>query len=355
MTWSNPAFDPLRRISITPPCPIWQHAFSKIWRTCKFLSQTVPLPDVVSFLIHSNLVRSLLCEFLLSCVSFSFTALILFVSCPLFLLSHHKAHVIHVELYSQNHLKPSVPSASMPSFTSLLGRGKKQEVRDGSVNKRRSNLLSLLRPRSQRVPPSVKPFLSGRMTLSFALKERFLSDIDADTWVNKIEILNKPEPPTKHVSTVPNSEKPLPPPPKPGSELEDPLPKPPIIKLDRIMSPLKDKDICSLFSGAPQFFVRAEANTGAPLPSIEFPWSEEILSRNLIDYKQIEHDALKCSSTYSRYNVWLSRSAHLVQSFVESPRWSKYSLIIEVFMNNWLFMDNRNSHQISWCSYFLES
>lgn len=58
------------------------------------------------------------------------------------------------------------------------------------------------------------------------------------------------------------------------------------------MSALTEDDIEKLFSGAPQFYVRAEAYfPGAPHPSVAFPYDEELEIRDLSDHVQIEDKA----------------------------------------------------------------
>lgn len=65
-----------------------------------------------------------------------------------------------------------------------------------------------------------------------------------------------------------------------------------VIRLDSIMTALTEDDIEKLFSGAPQFFVRAEAYfPGAPHPSVAFPYDEELEIRDLSDHVQIEDKA----------------------------------------------------------------
>lgn len=72
-----------------------------------------------------------------------------------------------------------------------------------------------------------------------------------------------------------------------------------MLKLDRIMASLTDAEIEKLFSGAPQYFARSEGHyTGAPHPSVAFPWDEELQIRDLTDHVQIEHKAWRCLTTW---------------------------------------------------------
>ncbi|KAL0466674.1 hypothetical protein QR685DRAFT_535677 [Neurospora intermedia] len=65
------------------------------------------------------------------------------------------------------------------------------------------------------------------------------------------------------------------------------------------MATLSDSDIEKLFSGAPQYFDRAEGHyTGAPHPSVAFPWDEELGIRDLTDHTQIEDRAWTCASAW---------------------------------------------------------
>lgn len=58
------------------------------------------------------------------------------------------------------------------------------------------------------------------------------------------------------------------------------------------MTALDDSAIEKLFSGAPQFFARSLGHgSGAPHPSVAFPWDEELGIRDLTDHTQVEHDA----------------------------------------------------------------
>ncbi|KAI0602714.1 hypothetical protein F4775DRAFT_581565 [Biscogniauxia sp. FL1348] len=61
------------------------------------------------------------------------------------------------------------------------------------------------------------------------------------------------------------------------------------------MATLSDAEMEKLFSGAPQFFARSQGHgTGAPHPSVAFPWNEELPIRDLTDHTQIEDDAWGC-------------------------------------------------------------
>ncbi|KAI0172475.1 hypothetical protein GGR52DRAFT_408980 [Hypoxylon sp. FL1284] len=58
------------------------------------------------------------------------------------------------------------------------------------------------------------------------------------------------------------------------------------------MAALTDNEIEKLFSGAPQFFARSQGHgTGAPHPSVAFPWNEELGIRDLADHIQIGDEA----------------------------------------------------------------
>lgn len=65
------------------------------------------------------------------------------------------------------------------------------------------------------------------------------------------------------------------------------------------MTTLTDSEIERLFSGAPQYFARSEGhNTGAPHPSVAFPWDEELPIRDLTDHTQIENHAWRCATAW---------------------------------------------------------
>ncbi|KAJ9155478.1 Helicase-like protein [Pleurostoma richardsiae] len=65
------------------------------------------------------------------------------------------------------------------------------------------------------------------------------------------------------------------------------------------MATLSDIDIEKLFSGAPQYFARSEGHfTGAPHPSVAFPWDEDLPTRDLTDHAQIEDAAWGCITAW---------------------------------------------------------
>lgn len=65
------------------------------------------------------------------------------------------------------------------------------------------------------------------------------------------------------------------------------------------MANLTESEIEKLFSGAPQYFARAEGHfTGAPHPSIAFPWDEQLEIRDLTDHTQIEDRAWSCVTAW---------------------------------------------------------
>ncbi|KAK6952396.1 hypothetical protein Daesc_006932 [Daldinia eschscholtzii] len=99
-----------------------------------------------------------------------------------------------------------------------------------------------------------------------------------------------------------NSNKPLPSPPPPGTiDKVDGRPRKPVLKLNRIMAALTDTEIEKLFSGAPQFFARSQGHgTGAPHPSVAFPWNEELGIRDLTDHVQIGDNAWGCVTAWPR-------------------------------------------------------
>jgi len=95
-----------------------------------------------------------------------------------------------------------------------------------------------------------------------------------------------------------NANKPLPSPPLPGSEAAVGPKAKPVLKLARIMATLSDEDVERLFSGAPQYFARSEGVfTGAPHPSVAYPWDELLEIRDLTDHVQIEDEAWGCITT----------------------------------------------------------
>jgi len=65
------------------------------------------------------------------------------------------------------------------------------------------------------------------------------------------------------------------------------------------MAALTESEIEKLFSGAPQYFARSEGHyTGAPHPSVAFPWDEHLEIRDLTDHTQIEDRAWSCVTAW---------------------------------------------------------
>jgi hypothetical protein len=66
-----------------------------------------------------------------------------------------------------------------------------------------------------------------------------------------------------------------------------------------VTTALSEDDVEKLFSGAPQFFDRAEGHgTWAPHPSVAFPFDEELHIRDLTDHAQIEDPAWGCVTAW---------------------------------------------------------
>ncbi|KAK3335723.1 hypothetical protein B0T19DRAFT_16715 [Cercophora scortea] len=65
------------------------------------------------------------------------------------------------------------------------------------------------------------------------------------------------------------------------------------------MATLSEVEVEKLFSGAPQYFARSEGHyTGAPHPSVAFPWDEKLEIRDLTDHTQIEDRAWSCVTAW---------------------------------------------------------
>ncbi|PNP76892.1 hypothetical protein FNYG_09782 [Fusarium nygamai] len=126
----------------------------------------------------------------------------------------------------------------------------------------------------------------------------------------------------------PDQNKPLPPPPPlPNSgALSDkenatsPPPKP-VLKLKRIMSTLTDSEIEKLFSGAPQYFARSEGHcSGAPNPSVAFPFDEALEIRDLTDHVQIEDRAWSGLTAWPHLTRDLNQDAAAREQAVDSRK-----------------------------------
>jgi len=116
--------------------------------------------------------------------------------------------------------------------------------------------------------------------------------------------------------------KPLPPPPVP----EAPQPESEsstrvTIKLERIISPLAVPDLHKLFYGAPQFFARSEGHhTGAPHPSVAFPWNSELEIRDLCDHFQIQDNAWSSATAWPHITRETSQSVEATKEHNDKQR-----------------------------------
>lgn len=83
------------------------------------------------------------------------------------------------------------------------------------------------------------------------------------------------------------------------------------------MATLSHDDVEKLFSGAPQYFSRSEGHfTGAPHPSVAFPFDEELEIRDLTDHTQIEDEAWRCVTAWPH----IIRDHHRRRRPSEKPR-----------------------------------
>jgi len=102
-----------------------------------------------------------------------------------------------------------------------------------------------------------------------------------------------PNPPLANLnpSPMPDPNKPLPPAPTKdinGTSEEQDIVVRPVKHLERIISPISPAELEKLFSGAPQFFAYTKEYTGGiPHPTVEFPWDDEELVRDLSDHSPI--------------------------------------------------------------------
>lgn len=113
--------------------------------------------------------------------------------------------------------------------------------------------------------------------------------------------------------------KPLPQPPTPTTE-GAPASRP-TVKLERIISPIALPDLHKLFSGAPQFFDRSEGHhTGAPHPSVAFPWNLEVDIRDLCDHAQIHDEAWGPITAWPHITLQIRRNPEALEEHREKHR-----------------------------------
>jgi hypothetical protein len=116
-----------------------------------------------------------------------------------------------------------------------------------------------------------------------------------------------------------NPNKPLPPPP-PGAAEPEPTSRP-TLNPQRIISPIALPELRKLFSGAPQFFARSEGHhTGAPHPSVAFPWDLEVDIRDLCDHTQIHDEAWSSITAWPHITRDIERSAEAVKEHHEKQK-----------------------------------
>jgi hypothetical protein len=117
-----------------------------------------------------------------------------------------------------------------------------------------------------------------------------------------------------------NPNKPLPLPP-PDDDAPKSNSKRPVQNLRRIISPISTSDLHKLFSGAPQFYARSEGHhSGAPHPSVAFPWDIEVEIRDLSDYIQIHDEAWSSVTAWPHITRDIQRNVDALQEHREKAR-----------------------------------
>ncbi|KAI9056250.1 hypothetical protein LZ554_001177 [Drepanopeziza brunnea f. sp. 'monogermtubi'] len=125
-----------------------------------------------------------------------------------------------------------------------------------------------------------------------------------------------PEPPVSPM----DKDKPLPPPPPLGFS-ENMPPAKASVKLERIISPITRDELHQIFSGAPQFYARAEGHyTGAPHPSVCFPWDGDIKVRDLTDHWKIHDEAWGYVTAWPHITIQSSRNPFAMEEHHEKRK-----------------------------------
>lgn len=134
---------------------------------------------------------------------------------------------------------------------------------------------------------------------------------------SNIQSIKSPATPT---SPMPDPNKPLPPPPT-STAAPEPASTRPVKNLERIISSITTADLHKLFSGAPQFFARSEGHhTGAPHPSVAFPWDIEVNIRDLTDHNQIHDEAWSSVTAWPHITRDIQRNVGAIQERNEKHR-----------------------------------
>lgn len=118
---------------------------------------------------------------------------------------------------------------------------------------------------------------------------------------------------------------------EPESPMNKPLPAPPAAstqeetllatKSEPKIAPITLPELHKLFAGAPQFFARSEGgHTGAPHPSVAFPWDESVKIRDLRDHIQIQHEAWSCVTAWPHISLQTSKDPAAVKETKRKQR-----------------------------------
>ncbi|KAG0651665.1 hypothetical protein D0Z07_1625 [Hyphodiscus hymeniophilus] len=214
----------------------------------------------------------------------------------------------------------------MPSFSSWLGRSRKegghideQERKDLGSSVEDGDSRNLQRRSTKR--ELFRKLLKRSSTQSNSNRRSGQSVFYANNTFKAQSNLGiaSPASPDKPPTSMADPNKPLPPPPAHSTQPE-PVERP-VKKLDRIISPITLPDLHELFSGAPQFFVRSEGHhTGAPHPSVAFPWDIELEIRDLSDHRQIHDHAWSSVSAWPHISRDVEKDPDAVKEHREKRR-----------------------------------
>ncbi|KAG4428657.1 hypothetical protein IFR05_015863, partial [Cadophora sp. M221] len=208
----------------------------------------------------------------------------------------------------------------MPSFSFL--KSSKGETRPRHLAAPHDSGVQLSNDSSEKVQrrQSKRDYFRSLLKISSLSSESKANRRKSSQFTSKVPTTQQPPSPSKSPDPpISPMNKPLPPPPPASTEVEPP-PKAPV-KLERIISPIDMPDLHKIFSGAPQFFVRAEGhNTGAPHPSVAFPWDDELNIRDLTDHWKIHDEAWGCVTAWPHIKVQASKNPNAAEEHHEKQR-----------------------------------